>query len=160
MKVLTPIDVEKYENSFKTLLSDLSEASEYLIPDAYQTEKEQLTKAYQLISAHCTGFNEVLNNCSVGVIFNESFLMPSIENNSNSKVAGLLWHCEDIISSIMLFNSDLKFYIESLNVSDPMVWKMDQLILTEKKFNVIIDDLEQASNLIMSVLTKLDGYII
>ena len=158
MQGLSPIDVEYFENKFKTLISNLDKASSLLMPDVYDNEKQQLLQAKQIVENHFTGFNEVLNDCSAGVLFNESVFRET-ENVINNSIINILWGCQDIISSIMLLDVDLKEYLESLSVADPMVWKMDSLVLTEKKFNLIVDDLETVSKLIMSVLTTLDGYI-
>lgn len=158
MKVLSPIDVENYEFQFKQLSEKLLKASNLLIPDAYQTEKELLLSAKELVDSHISGFNEVLNQCSAGVLFNESFLPLSAETNSTISVTNLLWSCQDIISSVLVLNGDLSDYIQNLSITDEMIWKLDQFVLTEKKFNAISDDLLECSRLIMSVLTKFDGY--
>ena len=161
MTGLSPIDVEKYENQFKTLSENLEKASNFLIPDAYQTEKEQLLSAKALVDKHFYGFNEVLNFCSAGVLFNESFMpLVSVENNINQTVSGILWSCQDIISSIIILNEDFSEYLLNMGMSDPMIYKLDQFVLVEDNFNFIVDDLEECSKLIMSVQTKLDGYYI
>ncbi len=159
MQGLTPIDVETYERYFKLISQNLEKASDLLIPDAYETEKQQLMTAKSFVDKHFTGFNEVLNYCSAGVIFAESFIPnTSVETNINNTVTGLLWSSEYMIDKITKFNTDLSLYISNLSVTDAMVWKMDQLVLAEKKFNFIVEDLEECSKIILSVLTKLDGY--
>ena len=154
MKALSPIDVENYEKQFKLLSENLEKASNFLIPDAYQTEKDLLNTAKGLVDARFKGFNEVLNFCSAGVLFNES--MIPVESNINQTVSGLLWSCQDIISNILILSEDLSDYISNLKVTDPMVWKLDQFVATEKTFNSIIDDLLECSRIIMTVLNNLE----
>lgn len=158
MHVLSPIDVEFYEAQFKKLSEKLLMASNLLLPDAYQMEKDQLLSAKEIVDSHTSGFNEVLNQCSAGVLFNESLLPISAETNSSLSVTNLLWSCQDIISSVLLLNEDLSEYIKNLTITDELVWKLDQFVLTEKKFNAIADDLLECSRLITSVLTKFNDY--
>lgn len=159
MQSLTPIDVEFYEHKFKELSDGLQQAADRLIPDAYQTEKEQLLQAKALVDSHVQGFNEVLNLCSEGVLFNESSIIVPMENYSNAKVIKTLWSCQDILSSIFMLNSDLTEYVSVLSVAHSLSEKeLFNFMVLERKFSAISDDLEECSKLIMSVLTKLDGY--
>ena len=155
MDALSPIDVEMYERRFKQLSEMLLKAHDLLIPDAYDMERESLLKAKTIIDGNFTGFNEVLNACSAGVIFNESYI--PVEVSMGKSVSEILWECFDIISSVVLLKDDFNSFLESLSVMNPMVWKLDQFMEAEKKFSVIMSGLDECQDIIISVLGSLDG---
>ena len=157
MRALDPIDIEHYSKEFEMLLKEIRRASELLLPDAYFQEKESLDQVVTLLQDDVSLFDWVLNTCSVGVIFNESInVNATVESNVNQSVLAILWHCQDLISDILLLGSDLDDYLLTITVDDPLIWKLEQLVDVQHKFSKLLLDLEEAGRQISYLIGKLD----
>ena len=146
---LDDIIIARYSNQFKQLSVNLQQAADLLIPDAYEMEKEQLLKAKGLVEKNFQTFDEVLSRCS-SMSLNESSIVP-VENNINHSVRQVLWVCQDIVTSVMLFGADLSDYIIEMEELNRGPWQEQ-----EQAFSGVLKDLDEVSGILTRLLEKFD----
>lgn len=146
---LDDIIIDQYQNQFKQLSKNLQQAADLLIPDAYQMEKDRLIYAKSLVDKNIETFDEVLSYCA-NMYLNESVIVP-VENNINNSVREVLWVCQDIVTSIMLFGARLSEFV--VDVED--IYK-DKWQEQEVKFSVVLDDMDEVSKILTQLLEKFD----
>lgn len=156
MESLSPIMVNGYTVKYKKLITDLNRAALMLLPDAYYDMQEQLLQAKALLEHDQKQVEWFLNECSAGVVFNES-INVTVEQNVNSTVVSILMDCQDKISSFLLLGEELDEYVTGLTVDDAMLWKMPKLVECQNVFDRFAVDLNSVYDTCSVIIEKLSN---